>query len=46
MPSDYGSRLGRQELDDLVSYLMSIVRDNTIRTGHKLLPGRDDNGKE
>jgi len=46
MPSDYGSRLGRQELDDLVSYLMSMVRDNIIRTGDKPLPGRDDNGKE
>jgi cytochrome c oxidase cbb3-type subunit 3 len=46
MPSDYGSRLSRQELDDLVSYLMSMVRANTIRTGNKPLPGRDDSVKE
>jgi cytochrome c oxidase cbb3-type subunit 3 len=35
MPSDYGSRLSRQELDDLVSYLMSIGRANSVRTGNK-----------
>jgi len=27
MPDDYGSRLSRQELDDLVSYLVSIARN-------------------
>jgi cytochrome c oxidase cbb3-type subunit III len=27
MPSNYGSRLSRQELDDLVSYLISIARN-------------------
>jgi len=26
MPADYDSRLSRQELDDLVSYLMSLGR--------------------
>ena len=26
MPADYGSQLSRQELDDIVSYLMSIGR--------------------
>lgn len=26
MPNDYGSRLSRQELDDLVSYLFSVAR--------------------
>jgi cytochrome c oxidase cbb3-type subunit 3 len=26
MPDDYGSRLSREELDDLVSYLLSVVR--------------------
>jgi cytochrome c oxidase cbb3-type subunit III len=29
MPGDYGSRLSRQELDDLVSYLISIARNKT-----------------
>jgi cytochrome c oxidase cbb3-type subunit III len=28
MPADYGSRLTRQELDDLVSYLMSIAQQH------------------
>jgi putative heme-binding domain-containing protein len=28
MPDDYASRLSRQELDDLVSYLVSIARGN------------------
>jgi len=28
MPGDYGSRLSREELDDLVSYLMTIARTN------------------
>ena len=46
MPSDYGSRLSRQELDDLVSYLMTIGRANTVRTGNKSLPARDDEAKE
>lgn len=32
MPDDYGSRLSRQELDDLVSYLVSIAR-NTNKPG-------------
>jgi cytochrome c oxidase cbb3-type subunit III len=31
MPADYGSRLSRRELDDLVSYVMSIARTNTKR---------------
>ena len=31
MPTDYGSRLRPQELDDLVSYLMSIVRTSDKR---------------
>ena len=35
MPSDYGSRLSRQELDDLVSYLMNVGRANGVRTGNK-----------
>lgn len=29
MPGDYGSRLSREELDDLVSYLMTIARTNS-----------------
>jgi cytochrome c oxidase cbb3-type subunit III len=29
MPDDYGSRLSRQELDDLVSYLISIAQNKT-----------------
>jgi cytochrome c oxidase cbb3-type subunit 3 len=31
MPADYGSRLNRQELDDLVSYLISIARNDKNR---------------
>jgi cytochrome c oxidase cbb3-type subunit 3 len=31
MPADYGSSLSRQQLDDLVSYLMSIRRTNNQR---------------
>jgi cytochrome c oxidase cbb3-type subunit III len=46
MPSDYGSRLSRQELDDVVSYLMIIGRANAVRTGNKSLPARDDEAKE
>jgi putative heme-binding domain-containing protein len=46
MPSDYGSSLSRQELDDLVSYLISTGRANTARTGSKPPPARDDEGKE
>jgi cytochrome c oxidase cbb3-type subunit III len=44
MPADYAKRLKPQELDDIVSYLMSIGRTNTARTGNK--PARDDEGKE
>ena len=29
MPGDYGSRLSREELDDLVSYLMTIAESNS-----------------
>ncbi len=32
MPSDYGSRLSRAELDDVVSYLMSIAKDDLSKT--------------
>jgi putative heme-binding domain-containing protein len=32
MPADYGTRLRGQELDDLVSYLMSIARDKNKPT--------------
>jgi cytochrome c oxidase cbb3-type subunit III len=46
MPSDYGSRLSRQELDDLVSYLMTMGRANTVRSGNKPRPARDDQAKE
>jgi cytochrome c oxidase cbb3-type subunit 3 len=45
MPSEYGSRLSRQELDDLVSYLMSIGRANSVRTGNKP-PARNEDEKE
>jgi hypothetical protein len=27
MPDEYGSRLSREELDDLVSYLASVARN-------------------
>lgn len=45
MPSDYGSRLSGPELDDLVGYLMSIGRANTLRTGSKP-PAKNDEQKE
>ncbi len=45
MPDDYGSSLSRQELDDLVSYLMSIARANILGTGNKP-QGREDEVKE
>jgi cytochrome c oxidase cbb3-type subunit 3 len=32
MPDDFGSRLSRQELDDLVSYLISMARTRTKTT--------------
>jgi len=38
MPADYGTKLSRQELDDLVSYLMNIGR-----TREKRKPQRDEN---
>lgn len=46
MPADYGSRLSREELDSLVSYLMSIGRANFVRSGNKRPPGRDEDAKE
>ena len=42
MPSDYGSTLSHQELDDLVSYLMNISRADTVRTGNKSAPANDE----
>jgi cytochrome c oxidase cbb3-type subunit III len=45
MPSDYGSRLSGPELDDLVGYLMSIGRVNSVRTGNKP-PAKKDEEKE
>jgi cytochrome c oxidase cbb3-type subunit 3 len=42
MPSDYGSTLSHQELDDLVSYLMNIGRADTVRTGNKSAPANDE----
>jgi cytochrome c oxidase cbb3-type subunit 3 len=41
MPGDYGARLSRQELDDLVSYLMSIVRTNVVRTNSNQPAGKE-----
>ncbi len=41
MPSDYGSTLSHQELDDLVSYLMSISRADAVRSGNKSAPAND-----
>ena len=41
MPNDYGSRLTRQEMDDLVSYLMSIVRTNVVRTNSNQPAGKE-----
>ncbi len=37
MPADYGSRLSRQELDDLASYLMSLGRNTqpNVQAGRK-----------
>jgi cytochrome c oxidase cbb3-type subunit III len=32
MPSDYGSRLSHAELDDVVSYLMSVAKDDLSKT--------------
>jgi cytochrome c oxidase cbb3-type subunit 3 len=46
MPADYGSRLSRQELDDLVSYLMSMGRGNIVRTGDQQPRERDEEVKE
>jgi putative heme-binding domain-containing protein len=42
MPSDYGSTLSPQELDDLVSYLMNISRAETVQTGNKPSPANDE----
>jgi len=41
MPADYGTRLSRQEMDDLVSYLMSIVRTNMVRTNNNKPAGKE-----
>ena len=41
MPADYGSGLSRQELDDLVSHLMSIARTNMVRTGNHRPVGKE-----
>ena len=35
MPADYRSRLSARELDDIVSYLMTIGRANTLRNSNK-----------
>jgi cytochrome c oxidase cbb3-type subunit III len=35
MPADYGSRLSHQEVDDLVSFVMSIARTNAKRPAGK-----------
>jgi cytochrome c oxidase cbb3-type subunit 3 len=35
MPADYGTRLSRQELDDLVSYVMTIARTDSKQTAGK-----------
>jgi cytochrome c oxidase cbb3-type subunit III len=37
MPSDYESRLSAQELDDIISYLISIGRSNGLRNSTKPL---------
>jgi cytochrome c oxidase cbb3-type subunit 3 len=42
MPSDYGSTLSHQEVDDLVSYLMNISRADTVRTGNTSAPAIDE----
>jgi cytochrome c oxidase cbb3-type subunit III len=45
MPSDYGSRLSHAELDDVVSYLMSVAKTNLAgaKPGHKAKkPQTDD----
>ncbi|HEV2715758.1 MAG TPA: c-type cytochrome [Terriglobales bacterium] len=34
MPSDYGSRMSRAELDDVVSYLMSVAQSDLAGTKH------------
>lgn len=33
MPSDYGTRLKATELDDLISYLISVANEESARTG-------------
>ena len=35
LPADYRSRLSARELDDIVSYLMTIGRANTLRNSNK-----------
>lgn len=45
MPSDYGSRLSRVELNDIVSYMMSVAKSNLAgaKPGHKAKkPESDD----
>jgi len=45
MPSDYSSRLSRAELNDVVSYLMSVAKSNLAgaKSGHKAKkPQTDD----
>ena len=45
MPSDYGSRLSRVELNDIVSYMMSVAKSNLAgaKPGHKAKkPETDD----
>jgi len=41
MPADYGTRLSRQELDDVVSYLMSIGRSKFVRPNNQRPGGRE-----
>jgi len=41
MPSDYGSRLSRQEIDDLVSYLMDASRQPVAPQPRRRSPSID-----
>jgi cytochrome c oxidase cbb3-type subunit III len=42
MPADYGSTLGPSELNDLISFLMSLARKDKLDSDSKIKPGWSD----
>ncbi len=45
MPADYGTRLTTREIDDLISYLLSVARSNVATAGNKVKQ-QDEEGQE